>query len=77
MPRDEIPQVLPLHVLLGDVVQLVDAAHLVNLHDVGVDQRGGRLGLELEALQIYAIAASSSLRFLTATRRFSRSCSAR
>ena len=61
VPADVIAEVLPLHVLLGDVVQVVDAAHLVNLHDVGVDQRGGRLGLQLEPLQIDPIAGQFRL----------------
>ena len=43
-------------VLLGDVVQLIDAADFVNLHDVGVDQRGGGLGLELKPPQVGPVA---------------------
>ena len=61
VPGDVVAQVLALHVLLGDVVQLIDAAHLVNLHDVGVDQRGGGLGLELEPLQVGPIAGQLRL----------------
>ena len=61
VPGDVVAQVLALHVLLGDVVQLIDAADLVNLHDVGVDQRGGGLGLQLEPLQIGAIAGQFRL----------------
>ncbi len=61
VPADVIAEVLPLHVFLGDVVQVVDAADLVNLHDVGMDQRGGRLGLQLEALQIDPIAGQFRL----------------
>ena len=40
---EPVAKVLPLHVFLHDVVQAVDVAHLVDLHDVGVDQRGGGL----------------------------------
>ncbi len=36
-------------------MQPVDAADLVNLHDVRVDQRGGGLGLQLESLEIGSI----------------------
>ena len=38
MPSDVVAEILPLHVFLCDVVQPVNAADLVDLHDVGVDQ---------------------------------------
>ena len=52
VPGDVVAQVLPLHVLLGDVVQHVDAADFINLHDVGVHQRSRGLGFQLEPLEI-------------------------
>ena len=61
MPGDVVAEVLALHVFLGDVVQVIDAADLVDLHDVGVDQRGGRLGLELESLEVGSIAGQLRL----------------
>ena len=47
---EPVAEVLPLHVFLDDVVQAVDVPHLVDLHDIGVHQRGGGLGLALEPL---------------------------
>ena len=35
---EQFVQVLPLDVFLGDEVHAVGAAHLVDLHDVGMDQ---------------------------------------
>ena len=54
-PGDILQKVLPLDVLLGNIVQPLDAANLVNLHNVGVDQCSGSLGLQLESLQISSI----------------------
>ncbi len=45
-------EVLTLHVFLNDVMQPLDVAHLVDLHDIGVDQRCCGLGLALETLQV-------------------------
>ena len=58
---EPLAEVLPLHVFLDDVVQAVDVAHLVDLHDVGVHQRGGGLGLALETLQIGLVAGQLRL----------------
>ena len=52
---------MPGDVLLHDVVQAVAVPHLVDLHDVGVDQRGGRLRLALETLQIDVVVGQGRL----------------
>ncbi len=53
---EPVAQVLPLHVFLHDIVQAVGLAHLVDLHDVGMHQLRGGLGLELESPQVRAVA---------------------
>ncbi len=50
-----LPQILARDVLLGDVVHALHAAHLVDLHDVGVHQGGGRLGLGVESLDVFVV----------------------
>ena len=52
MADEPLLQVQPGNIFLHDVMQPVAVAHFVDLHDVGMDQRRGRLGLALEALQI-------------------------
>ena len=49
---EPVAEVLPLHVFLDDVVQALDVPDLVDLHDIGVHQRGGGLGLALEPLEV-------------------------
>ena len=49
---EPLAKILPLHVFLDDVVQALDVPHLVDLHDIGMHQRGGGLGLALEPLQV-------------------------
>ena len=49
---EPVAEVLSLHVLLDDIVQAVDVPHLVDLHDIGMHQRGGGLGLALEAPEV-------------------------
>jgi len=51
-PGQELLEILPRHVFLGDEVSAIDAADLIDLHDVGVDQAGGCLGLVLEAANV-------------------------
>ena len=50
--RHQLAKVLPSDVLLGDVLNAVDAADFVNLHDVGMDEGRGRLSLHLEAANV-------------------------
>ncbi len=50
-----LAQILALHVFLSNVVQAVVAADFVNLHDVAVYQRGGRLSFDPKALDIRLI----------------------
>ena len=56
VPGNVLLKVLARHVLLGNVVQLIDAPDLVDLHDVGMDQRRRGLRLQLEPLEIGPIA---------------------
>ena len=51
-PREYLRQILPFDIFLGDVVHAVDAADLVNLHDVGVHQRRGGLRFHVEAAHV-------------------------
>ena len=51
-PDHQLLQVLPLHVLLGDEMNAVHAADVVDLYDIGVDQRGRRLRFVMEAPHI-------------------------
>ena len=41
----------------------VDAAHFINLHDIGMHQLGGSLGLVLEAANIGLIAGQFPLQY--------------
>ena len=74
---EPILQILPLHVLLGDVMPALDVPHFVNLHDVRMNQRRGGLGFDLEPLQIGGIVGQFGLRIFIATRRLRLHCSAR
>ena len=51
-PGHESAEVLPLHVLHGDVVGAVLLPHVVDVGDVGVAQGGGGTGLPLEPLPV-------------------------
>ena len=62
MPGEPLAEVQAADVFLDDVVQSVAVAHLVNLHDVGVDQGRRRLRLALEALQIRGIIGEFGLK---------------
>ena len=54
---DQLAEVLPLDVLLGDVMDAVFAADFVDLHDVGVHQRSGSLGFVMEAADVRFVSA--------------------
>ncbi len=64
IPRNPLPQVHPLHVFLGDVIEPVGLPHVVNLHDIGVHQRRSGLGLPLEPLHIRGILRQPRLEHL-------------
>ncbi len=71
-------EVSPLDVLQGDIGHARDFAGGVHLQDVGMGGAGDRLGLGLEPRQrLGRSAANAGGRILSATLRFSDSCSAR
>ncbi len=45
-------EILTCHVLLGDEMDAVDATDLMDLHDIGMDQRGGRTGFVVEPTHV-------------------------
>jgi len=55
MPRQVLLEILPPNILLGNVVNPVDAADLVNLHDVGMNKRSGSLSFSLKPLYVRLI----------------------
>ena len=61
VPGEPLAEVQPADVFLDNVVQPVAVAHLMNLHDVGVDQGRRRLRLPLEALQIRRVVGEFGL----------------
>ena len=74
---DQLAQVLALDVFLGDIVDAVFAADLVDLHDIGMHQRCGRLGFVMETADIGFIVRQLALEHLDGHRRRSEACSAR
>ena len=53
-----------LHIFLGDEMHAVDAADLVDLHDVGVHQCGGGLGLHVKPPHISRVGRQLALEHL-------------
>ena len=50
--RQPLFQVLTGHVLLSNEMDAIDATHFVNLHDIGMHQRGGRPGFVVKTPHI-------------------------
>ena len=77
-PREQLGQVLALHILLGDEVHAVDAADFVDLHDVGMHQRGRGAGFVMKRSHVRGVGGQvAAADTLNATCRRSESCSAR
>ena len=53
-------EILPRDIFLGNEVGPIDAADFVNLHDIGVDEFGGRLRFVTPALDFGYIASAAS-----------------
>ena len=72
-----LAEILALHVLLHDVMQAVNVAHLVDLHDIGMHQRGGSLGLALEPPEVGLIVGEFRPEDFDCDPAFQVTCSAR
>ena len=58
---EPVAKVLPFDVFLGNEVQAVDVAHLVDLNDTGMDQAGCRPGLAFESHEVDAVVGQFGL----------------
>ena len=62
--QQQLAKILPRDVLLGDIMHAIDAADLVNLHDVGVYEGRGGLGLHVKPAHVGGVLCQLALQNL-------------